>query len=224
MHPSNLDMLTPKTGWYRVMPAVRERLRPYAPCEGSEETTTDHYSGVQLLRGKHQFLLHSEDDLEPLCTQLTCSSIPVCNNLSLGRIARKHGKAGKFHRWHLLCCCSALSLSYLMRIAVVYNVQCAPSKLDEVWQAPWLDVCFCKGRSMRRGCWVQSLRALHAMQVKLISSDSQEFMVDEEVAHMSETIKNTLEGMLAASHGKASFSAKRVHGLLSASSKFVVGL
>ena len=77
---------------------------------------------------------------------------------------------------------------------------------------------------MRRGCWVQSLRALHVMQVKLISSDSQEFMVDEEVAHMSETIKNTLEGMLAASNGMASFSAKRVHGLLSASSKFVVGL
>lgn len=32
------------------------------------------------------------------------------------------------------------------------------------------------------------------VQVKLMSSDSNEFPVDEEVAFMSETIKNTLEG------------------------------
>jgi hypothetical protein len=32
------------------------------------------------------------------------------------------------------------------------------------------------------------------VKVKLISSDQQEFLVDEAVAHMSETVKNTLEG------------------------------
>ena len=44
------------------------------------------------------------------------------------------------------------------------------------------------------GLIVSGVHCLVQIQVKLLSSDQQVFDVDEDVAFMSETIKNTLEG------------------------------
>ena len=44
------------------------------------------------------------------------------------------------------------------------------------------------------GLLFQAWHCLVQIQVKLLSSDQQVFDVDEDVAFMSETIKNTLEG------------------------------